>query len=96
MTDLGLSPTPRAFALFAVVVEVPLPQRAVPRRSLSVCSHVVIRRVVETGSFLGLSTTKESRRLHSGLWACLAGVPRGVVPDMEKANAVLASAYRNQ
>jgi len=43
--------------------------------SLSVCSHVVIRRVVGTGLFLGLSTTEESRRLHQAMGEP-AGVPR--------------------
>jgi len=70
------------------------PGAPVPRRRSSVCSHVVIWRVVETGSFFGLSTGQDPRRLHPKLRACPAGVPRGVVPKVEKAGAVLASAYR--
>ena len=43
--------------------------------SLSVCSHVVIWRCVETGLFLELSTTEESWRLHQAMGEP-AGVPR--------------------
>ena len=49
------------------------PSAPVFQASLSVCSHVVIRRVVERGLFLG----------YPGLRACSAGVPLGVVPKLK-------------
>ena len=61
--------------------------------SLSVCSHVVIRRVVETGLFLGLSTGEDPRRLHQAHRAT-RGRAAGGRAEMKKANAVHASAYR--
>ncbi|MDP2333038.1 MAG: hypothetical protein Q8M19_20325, partial [Reyranella sp.] len=68
--------------------------RRVFQASLSVCSHVVIRRGVETGSLLGLSTAQEPWRLHQRI-ARPAGVPREVLPDREKAGAIQAPAYQN-
>ena len=68
------------------------PGAPVSRASLSVCSGVVIRHAVETGLFLGLSTGQDPRRLHQAI-RLPAGVPREVVPEMEKADAIQAPAY---
>ena len=43
---------------------------------------------------MGLSTGQDPRRLHQAMRRP-AGVPREVVPEMKKADAVLASAYPN-
>ncbi len=70
------------------------PGAPVPRRRPSVCSHVVIRRCVETGSLLGLSPGKDPRRLHPHADCVVPAACAGGSCPKEKAGAIQALAYR--